>query len=207
MPDETTRTHPTRRIGPRARPGQPRGFAGAETSFVRRVLIVLLVAAIGHVLEVFEGVRAGGLEFVEQRRPVDVREPSLGGTVLVAVVLGEFLQPDAVEEVRDPVAEPAVVGRGVVGTVSVSAVAVGTVAVGRRGHGRAFEPRRDKCRFLPAGPRTGAVRNRRGRRWSHRTGTPRPVDVRSPSGSITNVSTGESRGSGTLTIARDERAV
>ncbi|WP_052341311.1 AI-2E family transporter [Salinarimonas rosea] len=46
MAEDTTRTQPARRFGPGARPAQPRGFAGAETPFVRKVLIVLLVAAL-----------------------------------------------------------------------------------------------------------------------------------------------------------------
>jgi len=46
MADENTRTPGTRRIDPPARAAQPGGFAGAETSFVRKVLIVLLVTAL-----------------------------------------------------------------------------------------------------------------------------------------------------------------
>ncbi|MGJ3265174.1 MAG: AI-2E family transporter [Salinarimonas sp.] len=46
MGEDTTRTQPARRFGPGARPTHPRGFAGTETPFVRKVLIVLLVTAL-----------------------------------------------------------------------------------------------------------------------------------------------------------------
>lgn len=46
MADDGARTPAPRRLGPGVRPERPRGFAGAETPFVRKVLIVLLVAAL-----------------------------------------------------------------------------------------------------------------------------------------------------------------
>lgn len=102
MADESPRTHPTRRLGPGARPAHPRGFAGAETPFVRKVLIVLLVAALAfavyqfaYVLVLAFGALLLGIiirAFVDQV----ARLPGLSGdaafyvglVVLVAVIAG-----------------------------------------------------------------------------------------------------------------------
>lgn len=102
MADESARAHPTRRFGPGARPAPPRGFAGSETPFVRRVLIVLLVTALAfavyqfaYVLVLAFGALLIGIiirAFVDQV----ARLPGLSGdaafyvglVVLIAVIAG-----------------------------------------------------------------------------------------------------------------------